>query len=237
MRSLCDSLLTAFPAAAPALMPRRGGTFWIAANLSGPGMALYASAKLGHREQRWQRARKWLGEVVADTREVDDMLDRLSSHAVLVSAGVEGTTSEDARIKLYWQLEEASSLGDLRLPLADIGVIEPFLSEVIESRRIRRAAIVGSIGVRAAGGSVSDVKLDVCAHCVRRAPFEWECVLRRCVDRYGLAQLAMDQSILLKKGELAFVGLGIDSLRKPRLNVYLKRTCSNAGSRSGEARV
>jgi hypothetical protein len=220
-KSVIERVLPAEPTARAALP---GGAVWLAADLSGQGMALYATAKWGDGSQRWMRACRWLDEVLPASSAAHEILDRLASRSVLISVGVEGATPSNARAKLYWRLDGTTALYDLGLPLFDSAAISEFLSEVIEDRRIPRAGIVGSIGFRVATGSISDVKLDVCGHCVRRNPTDWMQVIERSIARHELARLPVECPTLLESTELAFIGFGLDAERTPRLNIYLKRS-------------
>jgi hypothetical protein len=169
------------------------------------------------------RTKCWLDEVLPTSSVAHEILDRLASRSVLVSVGVEGATPGNARAKLYWRLDGNAALHDLGLPLFDSAAISEFLSEVIEDRRIPRAGIVGSIGFGVASGSVNDVKLDVCCHCVRRDPTDWVQVIERCIARHELARLPIECPKFFETTELAFIGFGLDTERTPRLNIYLKR--------------
>jgi hypothetical protein len=226
LKPLCDSVIERNLPAEPAFRAALpSGAVWLAADLTGEGMALYATAKWGGGSQRWMRTRRWLDEILPTSSTAHEILDRLATRAVLISVGIEGATPNNARAKLYWRLDGTAALRDLDIPLFESAAISEFLSEVIEDRRIPRAGIVGSIGFRAASGSISDVKLDVCGHCVRRTPADWMQAIDRSIARFGLAPLPVECPTLLETAELAFIGLGLDAERTSRLNIYLKRTC------------
>jgi hypothetical protein len=225
LKRLCNSVIEGVLPVEPAARAELpGGAVWLSADLSGHGMALYATAKWGDGRQRWMRTRRWLDGVLPTSSAAHEILDRLASRSVLVSVGVEGTTPSNARVKLYWRLTETAGLRDLGLPMFDSEAISEFLFEVIGDRRILRTGIVGSIGFRVASGSFSDVKLDVCGHCVRRTPMDWMRVIERSIARHELARLPVECPTPLEAAELAFIGFGLDSERTPRLNIYLKRS-------------
>jgi hypothetical protein len=225
LKPLCDSVVSRLLPVEPAVRDSLpGGAIWLAADLSGRGMALYATARWGEEAERWLRAHRWLTELLPDASVAHDTVARLARHAVLVSVGVEGVTAGDARAKLYWRLTGASALLDLGVPLLDSAVLFGFLSEAVGDRRISRTAIVGSIGFRVASGRVSDAKLDVCGHCVPRSRPEWVRAIQRLIARHELAAPPVDVTALLGSVELAFIGFGLDAERAPRLNVYLKRS-------------
>lgn len=225
LESLCRSVIKyALPVerAARAALPSAG--IWLAANLSGQGMALYATAKWGDNDQRWMRTRRWLDDILPPDTAAHEVLDGLASRSVLVSVGVEGVTPDNARAKLYWRLDGTVALRDLGLPLFATAAFAEFLSDVVGDRRIPRNGIAGSIGFRVSSGGVSDVKLDVCGHCVRRTPADWTQLIDRTIARRALSRLPVECPTLLERAELALIGLGLDTEETQRLNVYLK-TC------------
>lgn len=225
MQVLCNSILAnMLPTQASVRAALPSGGAWLAASLSGQGMALYVSTKWGNGDSRWACARQWLAALLPDAGvDSDTILDRLSAHTLLVSAGVEGVSSKRARAKLYWRLNGGASLKSLGIPLLDTSEIANFLNIVIEDRQISRAAIVGSVSFNLDSGSLSDVKLDVCGHCVPRSWTEWMPILQRCVTRFEFAEWPFELQGLWQKSEVAFIGLGLDQARVSRLNVYLKR--------------
>ncbi len=225
LKSLChpviDHVLPAEPTVRAALP---SGGVWLAADLSGKGLALYATVKWADGSVRWKRTRRWLQEVLHPSAATDKMLDRLASRAVLVSVGVEGVTPKDARAKLYWRLDRTAALHDLGVSLFSNAAMSEFLSEVIETRRVSKGGIVGSIGFRVADGCISDVKLDVCCHCVCRTSTDWMQLTRRAIARHQLTEIPVVCPTLWRAAELAFVGFGLDTKGTPRLNLYLKRS-------------
>ena len=227
MQSFCDSLVEGMlpvDAARRATVP--GAGVWIAADLSGKGLALYTTAKWETVEKRWARARRWLKDILPETTVADGVVDSLSSRTVLVSACVEGATPGTANAKLYWRIEGPTPLDALGIPLIANPMVSEFLSLVIENRRIPRKGILVSVGFHVGSGGLSGVKFDICGHCVNRTPADWTHVLQRWAAHHEVACLPEDYSALLEAAELAFIGLGLDVDAKPRLNVYLKRLCS-----------
>jgi hypothetical protein len=219
-RSILDRMLPADPVTRAAL---GSGGAWLAADVRGRGMALYATAKWGDSATRWARVYEWLEFVLPDAGIARETLARLSSHAMPVSVGVEGAAPSDARAKLYWRLNGQVTLDALGIPLFARPEIAGFLACAVGDRRIPIAAIVGSISFHLDGGGVSDVKLDLCAHCVSRPWPDWIAVLHRCSARYGLAEFPFADLGQEPQAETAFVGFGLGSKLTPRLNVYLKQ--------------
>ena len=224
MRPLCRSVLDRMlPADAVARTALGNGGAWLAADLRGRGMALYATAKWGDPGTRWTRVREWLDIVLPDAAMPRETLARLSPHATPISVGVEGATPDDARAKVYWRLSRLVALDALGVPLFARPETAEFLTCVIGDRQIPIAAIVGSISFHLESGGISDVKLDLCGHCVRRPWPDWIAILRQCSARYGLAEFPFADLAQEREAETAFVGFGLSSNLTPRLNVYLKQ--------------
>jgi hypothetical protein len=218
-RSLLDGMLPAGPAERTAL---GNGGAWLAGDLRGRGLALYATAKWGDPDHRWQRVQQWLDMNLQDAAIARETLARLSPHATPLSLGVEGATPRDARVKLYWRFNRAVSFDRLGIALLARPEIADFLANAIGDRRIPLAAIVASTSFGLESGELSDVKLDLCAHCVRRSWPDWIGVLHQCSARHGLARFpSADRT--QHEAEIAYVGFGLDSRLAPRLNVYLKQ--------------
>lgn len=233
MRHLCNSLIQSMlPAESGNCTLVPGSGLWVAADLSGKGMAVYATAKWGVNAQRWFRARRWLGAILPETGLADSVLDRLSSRTILVSAGIEGVERHGATAKLYWRLDGSATFDDLGIPLIENQGLREFLSLIIEDQKIPKTGILGSIGFQVGTGAVISTKLDICCHCVRRTPLDWERVLKCCAAYHDSTKISLSYSNILEQSEMAFVGLGLDALATPRLNVYLKpiatRGCSHA---------
>jgi hypothetical protein len=225
LNSLCNSVLEHILPTEPTIRAAlTSGLAWLAVDLTGRGMALYATTRWGDSTQRWTRTRRWLQEVLPASSAAEEVLDRLTTNALLVSAGIEGATAGNARAKLYWRLRETASLHDLGIPLFKSAALHEFLHDVIENRRIPRTGIVGSISFNVASGCVHDVKLDICGHCVRRTSADWMNVIERTIARNELQPFPVECQLWPDTTELAFIGFGVDAKLSPRLNIYFKRT-------------
>jgi hypothetical protein len=223
MRYLCNSLVESMLPSQPGtctLIP--GSGLWVAADLSGKGMAVYATTKWGANEQRWNRARRWLGDILPETGLMDSVVDRILPRTILVSAGIEGIERHGAIAKLYWRLDGSATFNDLGIPFIENHGLREFFSLVIENQKIPKTGILGSIGFQVGTGRVTSTKLDICCHCVRRTPHDWARVLQYCATYHDPAKTPLSYSNILERSEMAFLGFGLDALARPRLNVYLK---------------
>jgi hypothetical protein len=223
LRPVCDITLNhALPSDTQELASLPGAGFWIASNVAGPGVAVYATAKWGSHSARWSRARNWLRAILKNYDDFEVIFDRLSTSAALVSIGFEGHTIPGAYVKVYWHLDGRIPLNRLGIHLLDNCGFLDFLKWTIINQRISFETIVGSVGFDVESGRLADVKLDICAHCLRKSSTQWINTLRSYAGRYGLTDLAVQDWELFEGLEMAFVGLGINASQIPRLNMYLK---------------
>lgn len=223
MASLCTSVLEHMaPSGCGIPYLRDGGDAWLAAGIDGRGVAIYATARWGDPASRWARALAWLADLSPAAAQAAATLTTLADHSALISVGVEGSTAGDARAKFYWRPNGSAPLSGLGVSLLMHEALPAFLSDATEGMTTPVSAIVGSVGVSVATGSLADVKLDLCGHCVPRRRTDWAQRIERYAGRHGLTAppfIALEPDAPI---EIAFVGLGIDRDLRPRLNIYLK---------------
>ena len=223
MASLCTSVLEYMtPSGCGIPYLRDGGDTWLAAGIDGRGVAIYATAQWGDPASRWARALAWLVDLSPAAAQAATTLTELAEHSSLISVGVEGSTAGDARAKFYWRPKGSAPLSGLGVSLLGHEALPAFLSDATEGMATPVSAIVGSVGVNVATGSLADVKLDLCAHCVPRRRSDWAHRIEHYARRHGLTAppfVALEPDAPI---EIAFVGLGIDRDLQPRLNIYLK---------------
>ena len=223
MTSLCTSVLEHIaPSGCGIPYLRDGGDAWLAAGIDGRGVAIYATTRWGDPASRWARALAWLVGLSPTAAQAAATLTELAAHSTLISVGVEGSNAGNARAKFYWRANGSAPLSQLGVSLLMHEALPAFLSDATEGMATPVAAIVGSVGVTIATGSLADVKLDLCGHCVPRSRVDWARRIEGYARRYGMTAppfmaLGPDAPIAI-----AFVGLGIDRDLQPRLNIYLK---------------
>jgi hypothetical protein len=203
-----------------------GGLFWLAAGLDG-GTAFYANTRWGRPADRWTDAENCVKLLLPDAHASISILRALRDHAVLASTGLEGKTRSDARAKLYWRLVAPRSLEQMGVPLLDDSALGQFLTLLISDEAIPLSGLVFSAGFGLTTGALSDVKIDLCAHCLPKSPAVWVRLLETCCRIYRLPPFDIAEGILEHACELAVVGLGLSAERQPRLNVYLKASSSS----------
>ncbi len=195
-----------------------GGGLWLGAALGQPGCAVYTTARWGPIRDRWPRTNHWLTSTLPDTGPASIMLDRLAGSTQVVSTGIEGNTIADARAKLYWRLGGVTDPGMPGIPAFMAEVIATFLSVAAGAEVIRRTGILFSAGFSLSCGAMADIKVDLCAHCLKRSHVQWQRVFESLSRTFGLPAIVLPPGL-----DMAFVGLGINARGAVRLNVYLKR--------------
>ena len=112
-----------------------------------------------------------------------------------------------------------------------------FLVRVIGARQVPRTGHVLSAGFSLAAGALTDVKADVCAHCLPRPAEAWLALIDALADGHGLAAPGGGEPLRGRHADLAFLGLGLNVELEPRLNVYLRvrPRIGEVASRTGEA--
>lgn len=197
------------------------GALWLAAGPADPGAALYVTCGWGEPAARWPRVDAWLDAVLADGRPARRALAALRMHAQPVSLGIEGAGS-GIRAKLYARLERLVPLARLGLePLCDPALAR-FLSMVIGEGSVSSHGLVLCASFRAHDGSLADAKLDLCAHCLPRAPAAWSSTVTALARALSLPVPGAVSAVADGTVEVALLGLGVDAGGLPRLNVYLK---------------
>lgn len=199
----------------------RRGFVWVAVNLAAPGAAVYLDAQpLG--AQAWMEAEAWLEYILPTSRFARAVIASLSPLADLASLSLEGCTPADARAKLYFRLKQALPLTDLGIELFTDPLLLGFLHRMIGAREMNLSGLTLSIGFSLADGQLTDVKADVCAHCLPQSTAQWSALIADAATIMGVALPKLDAALHDGTCEMANLGLGMDVARRPRLNLYLK---------------
>lgn len=199
----------------------QGRALWHATDFGRRGLGVYTTARHGVPETRWTRTRGWLEELGA--QEVTKAWDPLARTSRLASLGLEGSSADNLRAKVYMRSGRSVSLGELPDPRFRHPAMVSFLTHGLEGLEVPPSALLISFSVFTEGarrGRPADIKLDLCAHCARRSPSDWKARIDSLGADLGFetGDSVLDPDI----AELAFLGLGIDSDGQPRLNSYWK---------------
>jgi hypothetical protein len=212
----------------------RHGMMWIGVTPGQSGVAAYAElAPLG-RTGGWDAVAAWLRATLPDDRVAAGIIDKLREHCVPASAGFEGSAPGDTRVKIYFRLAHTMGLPDLGLDLLCSAEVVDFLRLAMGTFGVDQDGLVMCVGFELRTGAFADIKLDLCGHCLAHGRDAWIDVVDRIVRRLELAPIALDEALLRQRCEVAFIGLGLDVAREPRLNVYLKPGIDDRPPQRGE---
>lgn len=213
------------PADDPGRATLRNGALWLAAEANaGPGMAVYTTLDWDSPDKttRWQRAGAWLSAILPKGRALGQLIPALAQHCQPVSAGLEGQTMGDVRAKLYLRLRRAAPFSDLGCELFADPLVLSFLGKVLSHRTIPLQGLVLSTSFSVATGELTDIKVDVCGHCVPRRAHAWQTLITELCGLAAVKPISVASALLERNVEIAFVGIGRGRDGGSRVNVYLK---------------
>ncbi len=214
-RALCDAL----PDRASLVRWLPTGAMWLAADLQRRGLAAYVSARWADPAERWPRVLGWLEQLsspaAAALRAAADISD-------VASVGLEGAAAGDLRAKVYFRFRKPMPISALGLPALASPGVEHFLSRMIQRGRLHPRGLVLSVFGAFDPAEPVRVKVDLCAHCLRREPAEWAALLEELASEFRLPGPALSDTLRSGRAELAFVGFGLSGVGEPQLNSYLK---------------
>ncbi|MEI8668604.1 hypothetical protein P4S65_10070 [Pseudoalteromonas sp. B131b] len=200
------------------------GFVWLALSPDKAGVAFYLeTAPLGQ-ELAWQRVEKWLDALLPESANVQILLSNIKQCANVASVGLEGTTSENTRAKIYFRLKPQVSLSDLGLDLYTHPSILQYLTIAMGTHGVDADGLLLGLGINLSNGEVADIKLDLCGHCLKYTNAEWQQVSTRLTQTFGLKPLDLKKVLNQQGCNVAFIGFGLDSKGKNRLNIYLNNS-------------
>lgn len=199
----------------------KNGFMWHAVSPDQPGLAFYIETAPMSQIEGWSAALDWLGDILPSAQSAEAMITPLREHCVVASMGLEGSEPQNARAKIYFRLKEKMSLNKLGIDLLNSGEFDRYLRLAMGDFEVDRYGLVLCIGFSIATGEFTDVKIDLCGHCLKYEREQWIRLIDQLVAEFGLA--CPTHSDVLRDGScrVAFIGFGLDVDRRPRLNVYL----------------
>lgn len=200
------------------------GVFWLGASPDMHGLAVYMDGRRGGHDASWNRFGDWLNHLMPGNTEASGFIAAVRRHASIMSIGLEGSSMENLRAKLYFRLSHKAALSDLGVKLLLREEFPAFLSEVVGDRAIKLSGLVFNIGFHIASQKMFDAKIDVCAchRCVDIDARQWMEVLSRTSSRHGLTPFPVDEVILRDQCAVSYYGIGVDRRGNVRMNLYLK---------------
>lgn len=199
------------------------GFVWIGVSPQKPGIAFYLEmAPLKH-EKGWLRVENWLMHILPNTNEAIVIINKLKKYCIVASAGLEGSTLENSRAKIYFRMRESYNFADLKeIDLFSSVAMKDFMTIATAQYDVDSEGMVMSIGFNLLTGVLVDVKTDLCGHCLRYSPAEWSSVIATLSKRYSISSPDMELILNSKEYQIAFIGLGLTIDHTPRLNIYIK---------------
>ncbi|HTB12171.1 MAG TPA: hypothetical protein VK752_11395 [Bryobacteraceae bacterium] len=217
----CDALLkAAIPEDAETTNRFRRGFCWIGTGVGITWLGLYVDAK-PQGTSRWEIAREWLVRELSDSRIAVAFLDRLAEYGDIASFAIEGAAPDAVTLKIYWRLRSPRALSETGLDLLQDPAFKIYLAQAVGARPMRLSGTVFSAGFDTTG-AISSAKIDLCAHCLPQEADRWISTVNSLTGRFGLTPMPVGEDLMTGRCDAAFLGLGLDARRRPRLNLYLK---------------
>lgn len=221
LRDIAETALNDIVSPTPDALARyAAGSMWLAVALGAPGAAMYVAPDPG--VERWQKARQW---VLGITRKPDAALSLIAALAkdnFLLGVGIEGTSADAVRFKLYWRMTAALPLSAFGIPMLNAPSMSAFLAQALGRRAVPLNTLNFSAGFDLVSGLLHDVKVDVSWH--GRTRSEALQMLRYQVQHFDMASPAVAGALNLieqAKLEIGCLGLGLDTAGEHRINTYL----------------
>jgi hypothetical protein len=198
------------------------GVMWLATGMREHSAAAYINARWGSALEDWARARLCLRSILPHTEDAENLIKDLETRAQLASIGLETTSTDDVRIKVYFRLANPTLLSTLAIPLLRHPALCRFIATVLSNERMSLAGLVFSVGFLLSTGELEDVKVDLCAHCLPRPLDNWLNRVDELMEQNCLPAMAIRPCLLASRLEPAFLGMGLNRNDQVRVNLYLK---------------
>lgn len=195
------------------------GPLWLATVPGASGMAVYFDAKPLERDAS-RHIDSWLLAIAPETRGYFAALLKPDAGVQLASFGIEGADVTDARVKIYFRLEDSTTLQSIGVPELYSQPMLDWLASAIPGGEIDSSGLVLSISAPLQGKGETDAKIDICGHCANHSLQQWDEIFEGTNSAGGLPSLA--QHLDTDKVAVAFAGLGVSSSLVTRVNVYLQ---------------
>lgn len=196
------------------------GAFWLATPLTGAGIALFISADIPEGNPRDCLAQAIIALLPTPAPALR-LLAALQPYARVVSVALEGSTPENARLKLYWRLRIPRRLSEMGVPLLEHNGYSDFLAVALGRRELSADGFLIDAGFALTSGDLVDSKLFLCGHCLNYSVDEWQALLDDLIARYKLPSVPA-LGLQHHKVDISFICFGIDNAHRPRLNLYFK---------------
>jgi hypothetical protein len=197
------------------------GSMWVGVPLAGRGAAIYVNGRVHDDRVAWERVSRWMRALTGSSIAERIRLE-WSGRAELASIGVEGADADTAQIKLYFRLGAAIPLSDFAANASQRAALATFVECLAGDAALPRHGILVGLGVSARSGVLTDVKLDLCGHCLAFDAGSFAHALRAVETAFGLPEETLSAMKIGERSDVAFVGCGVSISGEPRVNVYFK---------------
>lgn len=200
------------------------GVLWLGASPDAEGLAAYMDGRRGGHHASWDRLLDWLNQLMPANTEGAEMVSNIREHASIMSVGLEGSSMQNLRAKVYFRLMHPRLLNELGIPLLQRSEFAAFCTTVVGSKNIKLSGLVFSIGFHIASGKMYDAKIDICGcgNCVSLQTGSWLQLLDLTTAQYSVAPFPLSSEVLEKSCSVSYYGIGVTRKGDVRLNLYLK---------------
>lgn len=227
-----DLLAATLPPSLTDYPQAKDGIVWLGRAIGDPARALYVKARWSDAGTDWDRIAAVVQRMLARPQDALAAVEAIRAVARPVSIGLETAEAGQARLKLYWRLTHPVLLRSLGIAVLGDASFGDFLHRIVGAGRVPATGLVFSISHALASGTISDAKLDICAHCVPQTPAQWADAIQDLAAGHRVAMPEIGAALRTRRAEVAFIGYGLDMRGQKRLNVYLKGVSSNITQRS-----
>lgn len=197
------------------------GCFWMGRAINTPGIAVFVTADIPDRDA-WSSLDGWLRATLPNPDEALAFVDRLRPFARLASVGIEGVSSNDAVLKIYWRLERVVPIAAMGAKPLEQPAFSDFLRMVMSDVAIGRDGLLCDAAFALRSGAWVDAKIFLCGHCLAFPAGEWQRRIDAVTGHFGLTDITVGHLLDKANVDVSFLGFGLDMQERPRLNVYLK---------------
>jgi hypothetical protein len=216
-----DTIAATLPDSITDLQEYTYGVMWLGLPLGHPGAAVYVLSVLDN-ATAWHNAHRVADTILSDSEDMHRVLTCLQPYCRLASVGVEGSSLENGRVKIYWRVSRPSSFQNFGIPLLTDDSILRFLGTLLKDHFFTLSALTFSAGFNLITGKVTDIKIDI-SNRIMQLDFNEASTFVQKTAR----SLDFNNPILEKWAscshdgvEVAFIGMGTDEYNRYRIHMY-----------------
>ncbi len=202
----------------------RYGVFWLGASAETPGLAVYIDTSIHSIDSAWEKADNFIECIFSNIYRSTAVLQNIREYCWLSSIGIEGSTPDNSRLKLYirmhTQLPEGI-IGNVFPPLSDLGRSGCFAA-IMGEKGLSFEDILFCFGFHLVTGELIDIKIDISGSELQMSGDNLAQSVNYCCQSLGLHPIPINNIFDRFNIAVSFIGIGINANRQKRLNIYLK---------------